>query len=170
MKNTVNNDLTIQQARDIMRPLLNKGTKCLCCGLRTQLYTRSLTSSMVYGLILLYKESQGWIEQGKPDPFVHLETLFKESAIPSSIRADVVKAKFWGFIQARGEKKDDGNPNDGYYALTQKGTQFILGKILVQKSVKIYNNTFYGFDGPEIDVWGAIKNKFSYKDLMGGKI
>ena len=155
---------TIQQSRDEMRPLLLEGTTCPCCLQHVQQYRRQLTSAMVYGLIILSKAS----DNDKTDRgFIHMEDYLKKQKCPSSVRGDLPKARFWGFIEPGIAQADDGNPNAGYYKLLPKGLDFINGKILVQKAVKIYNNKFYGFDGEEIDVWGAIKNKFNYNSLMG---
>lgn len=170
MSNTVHDSITIKEARDLMRPLLKKGTTCLCCGLTTKLYTRSLTSSMIMGLILIYREDcRKNLDITNYDTYIHLEDFFKKLNIASSIRGDMPKLRFWGLLHPRGGVGDNGNPNDGYYMITAKGVDFVLGKRLVQKSVKIYNNTFRGFDGPDIDVHVAIKNKFNYSELMGGK-
>lgn len=169
MNNSVNVNMTIGEARDLMRPLLKKGVKCYCCGLRAQLYKRNLTSSMIYGLIMLYKESARLYKSDGWAPLIHIESFFKNAAVSSSMRADIAKLKLWGFLAAHTGEKEDGNPHNGLYWVTDKGSQFVLGKILVQKSVKIYNNTFMGFDGAEIDIWGAIKNKFNYNEIMNKK-
>lgn len=167
MNNIVNANITIKEARNLMRPKLKKGTTCLCCGLHTQVYVRPITSAMVYGLILLYRECK---DKVYPEyNYVHLEDFFKPLAIPSSIRGDAPKLRFWGLIEPMEGQKEDGNPSTGYYRITKHGIDFINGHCLIFKAVRIYNNTFYGFEGPEIDVYGAIKNKFNYNDLMGGK-
>ncbi len=160
-------DWTISQARALMRPKLKEGVECLCCGQRVQLYVRPLTSAMVHGLILLYRHHKVC---GEPtNNFVHIEDYLKNQNCPSSVRGDLPKARFWGFIQGHGDEKTDGNPNNGLYKLLPKGIDFIEGRILVQKSVKLYNNKFYGFDGAETDVFACIKNKFDYSALMGIK-
>ena len=159
--------ITIAQARDIMRPKLEKGTVCLCCGQQTRQYKRIITSAMCQGLIYIYTDGA---EHMTPDGYIHLENFFKDLiGVPSSIRGDLPKCRFWGLLEPRGATREDDNPCDGYYKLTQKGKQFVEGKILVRKAVKLYNNKFYGFHGPEIDIFGAIKNKFNYSRLMGLK-
>jgi hypothetical protein len=166
MSNTASDSLTLKEARDLMRPLLKKGVACLCCHQLSKLYVRKMTSAMVYGLILLYKEVKD-----KPDPehhYIHLENFFKKLDIPSSIRGDAPKLRFWGLIETMDGNKEDGNPSTGFYRLTKEGISFVLGRSLVSKSIRIYNNTFYGYEGPEIDIHVAIKGKFNYTELMGG--
>ena len=99
-----------------------------------------------------------------------MENYFKDILdLPSSIRGDCPKLRFWGLIEPVSEAAlpEDGNPNNGYYRITDLGRKFAEGKVLLQSKVKIYNNKFYGFSGPEIDVWKALKNKFNYNLLMG---
>lgn len=157
---------TIAEAQAYMRPLLKEGVQCPCCTQMVRLYHRPLTSSMIYGLILLSKASD---DVKDIFGFIHLENYFKPLDIPASIRADVPKLRFWGFLMPDGEEEGDGNPCNGRYKILPKGIQFIQGKILVQKTIKLYNNKFYGFEGAEIDVYGAIKNKFNYNEIMGIK-
>lgn len=166
--NELTNTMTVAQAKDFMRPQLNKGVICPCCGLRAQLYTRNLTSSMIHGLILMYRQFTD-ISHRPVVQYIHIEDFFKSQNVSSSIRGDIPKLRFWGLIEAKKGGKEDGNPNSGLYRVTDKGMGFVEGKILIQKSVKIYNNQCRGFSGPEIDIWGAIKQKFNYSEVMGGK-
>lgn len=165
----MSDQLTIKEARNMMRPHLMKGTTCLCCHQRTQLYVRKLTSSMIYGLMLIHREFKKHEEAGKALEWLHLENFFKGlKDCPAAIRGDLPKMRFWGFIESCGGDKEDGNPNSGYYRITAAGSAFVSGATLARKAVKIYNNQFYGFDGPETDVFAVIKNKFDYKELMNG--
>lgn len=155
---------TIAEAQAYMRPLLKEGVQCPCCLGRAQLYFRPLTSAMIYGLILLSKASE---KEKDIFGFIHFENFFKTKDCPSSVRGDIPKLRYWGFIMPDGEESGDGNPCNGRYKVLPKGIQFIQGKILVQKTVKLYNNKFYGFEGAETDVFACIKNKFDYNVLMG---
>jgi hypothetical protein len=168
MSNVTNDNITIREARNLMRPNLKKGVTCPCCNQRSQLYVRKITSAMVRGLMLLYLECKGQVDP--ENHYIHLEDFFKPLDIPSSIRGDAPKLRFWGLLESMEGGKVDGNPSSGYYRVTKEGIRFVKGKSLVPQAIKIYNNTFYGFEGPEIDVWGAINNKFNYAEIMGGKV
>jgi len=160
-------ELTIAEAKNIMRPKLKKGTTCLCCGQRAQVYARSITSSMVHGLIHIYladeahKDARGYI---------HLENFFKDLiGVPSSIRGDLPKLRFWGFLEVDTDReKDDGNPNNGYYRITQDGKLFVLGHLECRQKALIYNNKLLKFD-PEsklVRIKDCVKNKFNYEKLI----
>lgn len=162
----MNESITLSEAQSNLRKEINKGAKCPCCTQFVKLYQRPLTSAMIMGLILLSKASK---DEKDIFGFIHLENFFKTKECPSSTRGDVPKLKYWGFIMPDGEEAGDGNPSNGRYKVLPKGIQFIQGKILVQKSIKLYNNKFYGFEGAETDVFACIKNKFNYAALMGFK-
>lgn len=164
----MSDQLTIKEAKDIMRPNLKKGCTCLVCGQRAQLYVRKLTSSMIQGLILIHNEFKKKEDIGHTAEWLHLENFFKPLNISSAIRADVPKLRFWGFIEPKDGPREDGNPNSGFYRITAAGSAFVSGATLARKAVKIYNNQFYGFDGPETDVFAVVKNKFDYAALMNG--
>lgn len=165
-------DMTIREARDQMRPLLETGTTCQCCAQRVQMYFRPLTSSMAYALILLYQRTQTLEHNGGTDVYVHMENYL--NALPNvsaSIRGDVPKLRFWGLIEARDAEKEDSNPNNGYYKITELGKRFVDLKERVPPIVKLYNNKSYGFkkDMKPISIVDALKKKFDYKEVMGLK-
>lgn len=161
----MNDSLTIAEARDLMRPHLKTGTECLCCSQHVQMYSRSVTWSMVYGLILIYNR---YVSFNSNAEWIHLENFFKPLNIPPSIRTNVPLLRFWGLIEQKEGENEDGNPKNGYYKITQKGVDFSRGSISIPYKVKLYNNKFYGFEGDNINIYAAIKNKFDYSKLMNG--
>lgn len=138
---------------------MEKGTSCPCCGQFVKLYKRPLTSSMAYGLILMYKLKLEWI---------HIEDYFKSLPhLPSSIRGDVAKLKYWGLLEARMGLRPDGSKRNGYYRVTPKGKEFVEGKTVVPSHVKLYNNKFLGFDNDYVSIKQSLGKKFNYGELMG---
>ena len=163
----MNENLTISEAKASMRPLLRTGVVCPVCNQFVKQYSRSITSSMAYGLVLLNYRAE---TKGVTN-YEHIENLFKViNDLPSSVRGDIPKLRFWGLIEPRMDDKVDGNPNSGYYRITQQGKDFVNGKIKVLSHVLIYNNKMYGFppEAKEISIEQAIKNKFDYKSFIKG--
>ncbi len=149
--------MTLGEARKLLREKADKGLDCPCCTQHTQVYHRPITSAMAYGLILFYNHDTG----RKP---IHAEDFFKGvKDLPSSIRGDFSKLRFWGLIQA------DPN-NEGWYYVTFSGMVFVLGRIKVKSHVKLFNNKKYGMDGEEVDIRECLKNKFDYLKLMEGTL
>jgi hypothetical protein len=156
---------TISQVQEEMRKELYDGVTCPCCTQHSQAYRRPLTSSMVYGLILLSQSP----EQAK-GIHTHVEDYLKKMDCPSSVRGDIAKLRFWGLIEPLPGEREDKNPQNGFYKVLEKGFDFINGRVMVPQAVKVYNNRFLAYDGKMIDVRQAIKSKFNYEALMAGKI
>jgi hypothetical protein len=153
---------TLGEARQHLRDHWEEGTPCPCCRQLVKQYKRKLNSAMAYGLILVSraKADDGW---------VHIERYFKSLNIPSSIRGDMSKLKFWGLLEAKEGEREDGSTRLGFYRITDKGRQFVNGQISVQERVKLFNQKFYGFDGDEITIKQALGSKFDYNELMEAK-
>ena len=162
---TTESQVTLKEAKEILRASARKGARCPCCGQNVKMYSRPLNSSMVYGLILLSRAPVRWKDS---EGFIHVENYLRSiENLPAAVRGDIPKLRFWGFIQAKEQDRIDGNPSSGYYRVLNDGLDFINGWKLVQQKVLIYNNKPRGFEGPMIDVFGAIKKKFNYNELMG---
>ncbi len=160
-KETIWQDQTVAEAKAWMRTEVDKGVRCVCCGQYAKVYVRPLTSSMAYGLILMYKNN--------PSGYLHIEDFFKGLRdVPSSVRGDIPKLRFWNLIQPADWETVDGNPKNGYYCITEAGRQFVLGQSTVNSKVRIYNDRFmgYGRDNNMITIHEALKNKFNYSELM----
>jgi hypothetical protein len=171
-------ETTLAEARVELQSKLDKGTVCPCCDRHTQVYHRKITSAMAYGLILLYRATRLGFSELEIDKDlnmffgIHIEEYFKSLKIPSSIRGDVPKLRYWELITPRMEtsKSKDGNPNSGYYSITPKGTAFVTGNLLLPSHIKVYNNKMVGLSekSKNISIQQALGSKFNYNELMGG--
>lgn len=154
--------ITLGEAKRKLRENLLKGDTCPCCNQSAKMYVRSITSSMAYGLILMSQHDE---------EYIHIEDFFKNMVgVPSSIRGDIPKIRFWGLIEPRIEPTEDGNPNSGYYRLTDLGRNFAKKQINVMDKVKLYNNKFFGFadDAKMVNIVDCMKNKFNYDEIVKG--
>ena len=150
---------SIAEAKIFLRANFDDGVGCPCCGQFVKRYKRNITSTMAYGLIILYRDH-------KVGDLVHVETfLFEKSAITGS-RGNIALAKYWGLLNPVTDKRDDGSKRNGYYYLTEKGRKFVAGEISVQKYVYMFNDKFLGYFGDEIKIVDALGAKFSYAELM----
>lgn len=157
---------SLKEAQDALRIELKKGAICPCCNRLTKMYSRKITSAMAYGLILIYHEFQ---QEHPKMVWLHIENFFKAiSGLPSSVRADIPKLRFWDLIQPDGEECEDGNPNTGMYKITEQGKLFVEGKILVNSHINVYNNKMYGFhaEATPVNITQALGSKFKYEELM----
>lgn len=160
---------TIAKAKEILRPKLKEGFICPCCNQPAKLYRRPLTSSMAYAIILMYHRTNNklWME------WIHVEDMLKALNIPSSVRGDFPKLRFWGLIEAKSGEREDSNPNNGYYKITEAGRLFLENKATVDSHVWLYNNKAFEVNDKtikQITIVQALKNKFNYENLMNGTI
>lgn len=163
-------DMTVREVRDQMRPLLKEGTTCPCCLQNCQIYDRPLTSAMCYVLILIHQRTQTLEHNGATNIYIHIENHLKAlSDVPASIRGDFPKLRFWGLIEAMEGEREDKNPSNGYYRITEFGKRFVDLKERVSPVVRLYNNKSLGFkkDMKPISIVDALKKKFKYNELMG---
>lgn len=150
---------TVKEAKVFLHKNRMKGCVCEVCEQYVKMYRRKLTSSMAYGMILIYNAGQiDWF---------HLDKFFKSQNCATSIRGDIPKLRYWGFIEKMVAVREDGNPRAGYYRLTQKGMRFISGKIMAPTYAIIYNNKLFGMSNEDTDIRKALTNKFNYNQLMG---
>jgi hypothetical protein len=168
----VHEEMIIKEAKELLRNIADEGFVCPCCGQPAKVYRRTITSAMATGLILMYNKFRDRSFVDTPS-WLHIESFFKDiSGLPPSIRADIPKLRFWHLIEAKNEEKEDGNPCNGYYRLTDLGRAFVENRISVQKVIKIYNNRRIGqvTEKGTLTIKEALKNKFSYDNLMKGEI
>lgn len=153
---------TMKEAKAYLRENWEKGIECPCCGQFVKLYSRSITSSMAYALYLIYKNQ-------KNDDWTHVQSYLKKLNIPAPVMSgDISKLKFWELLEVLEGERKDGSKRVGFYRVTEKGKEFIHGRISVPKHCKLYNQKFYGFSGEQIHFKDALGKNFNYDDLMAG--
>lgn len=149
---------TLKQAKDVLKEGYEKGVACPCCDQHVKMYRRKLTSSMAWVLIMMYRDDL--------TEFSHIEDYLKKKDIPSGVRGDFPKLRYWVLIEKEEVKREDGSSRNGNYRLTDKGIQFVKGLIKVPKYVKIYNSKSRGYAGDDININDALGEKFNYNELM----
>lgn len=147
-------ELSLAAAQQLLHANLRDGINCPCCGRFAKVYRRKINASMARALILLH-HADGW---------VHLFSYLTERGCQHS---DAALLRHWGFIEARGDERADGNPHSGVYRITLEGTDFAYGNTAAPRYVLLYNDTVQGFSDEETDVWEALGDKFNYRELMG---
>jgi hypothetical protein len=147
---------TIKEGKIFLKNNINKGVNCPCCSQRVQLYKRKLNSGMAYTLIAINNHS---------NDYFHVKDMLREKGLHNG--HDWTLLKFWGFIKKEDEIREDGSPNNGNYKITDKGIDFVLGRIKTYKHIMLYNKKCYGFSKETTTITEALGNKFNYNELMG---
>jgi hypothetical protein len=129
----------------------SKGITCPCCEQKVKLYKRQITSSMAYQLVCLAKV--------KTVGFIHVEKWRSNVNASGGTMGggEHSKLQFWGLIETDGK---------GYWKITQEGREFAFGQGTVRKFARIFNNTFLGFDGPQVTIQGCLGVRYMLADLL----
>ncbi len=155
-------ETTLQEARDHLHSMWGKeAVSCPCCSQKVVMYKRKLNSGMAKALLLIYKISNG-VDFG----FIHVQKEFKKIGI-NAISVEYNKLAHWRLIEERKGDNPSGANRSGFWKLTPLGISFAKGGSSVKETVHVFDAKVRGFSGEEIRITDAIKNRFSYFDLMG---
>jgi len=136
------------------------GMDCPCCGRWGKINPYQITSTQAKGLIWMYTNfpRDCWIDLGDaPGWLLRAKTM--------------TTVKWWGLIEpAAKDENDAGKKASGKWRLTDKGRAFVIGRTLIPKYTFIFGNGCFGYSETMVDIRDALKNKFSYEELMGGSM
>ena len=159
--------MMVEEARSYVIQNWDKGVSCPCCGQHVQRYARPITSSMAWGLCHLYD----YFLENPEEDWVHVEAFFNSKpGIPFAFRGDFAKLRYWGLIEMLNERRNSGSPYNGCWRLTDRGREFVKGRISVPSHVFLYDGHALGFSDDHITIRDALKNRFDYDKLMTGKL
>lgn len=160
--------VTIAEAQALLKPHLDKtGAVCPLCRQLVKLYSREITSSMAYVLILLHRHFQS------DKNWLHVPSfLTNVSTVGAAVRGgDWAKLRYWDLIEEKPKtERKDGSKRAGFYRMTEKGHQFVRGETKVPRAVLLYADKFLGFDEGEVSIQECLGKEFDYADLMAGRL
>ncbi len=156
-------EVTLEMAKELLRDSIKKNELivCPCCNQSVKVYKRKLNSGMAKALLLIYKISNK-VDFG----YIHVQDEFKKLGI-NAISIEYNKLHHWDLIRPRLGENPSGANRSGWWKLTPLGISFAQGGSSVKESVFVYDAKVCSSTGREIRITDAIKNKFSYFDLMG---
>lgn len=126
---------------------------CPTCGQHAKVYKRTITSSMAYALIQMYRakgDEHGWF---------HLPSVVGHGG-------DAAKLAYWNFIEPKGGERADGSKRTGWWRITFDGEAFVRGTLFVRRYVHVYNGAVLGKSGHTITIRDALGTRFNYDALM----
>lgn len=147
--------MTLGDARDRLRELVNDGHRCPVCTQFAKVYKRKINSTMARDLIALYRAAgRDW---------AYLPDVRKQSGSRSN--REESKLRFWSLIEEEPSVRPDGG-RAGYWRVTTFGEAFVLGRLKVPKYARIYDDRLLGHEGEEVTIHDALGAKFFYDELM----
>jgi hypothetical protein len=147
-------DMTLGQARDLLRTLVDNGHDCPLCTQHAKVYQRPIHAMMALELIAFYRHAgREWAS-------------LQGSGVQRG--GDIAKCRYWGLIEAMQGKRDDGSTRVGWWRVTDLGEAWIHQQARVKKHARIYDGRCLGLRGEEVTILDALGKKFNYAELMGG--
>jgi hypothetical protein len=146
--------LTLGEARDLLRTLVDEGHDCPLCTQFAKVYRRPIHATMALELIAFYRYAgREW-------------GALKQSGVQRG--GDMVKCRYWGLIEAMDGERDDGSERVGWWRVTELGEAWIHQRARVKKYARVYDGRCLGLHGEEVSIVDALGKKFNYAELMGG--
>ena len=145
------------QRKEFMQRLKDgdKGN-CPCCQRYAQVYKRRIYDSIARQLIRLYT-------LGGDKDYVNAVHLILKG---SHSTQDFQKAKYFDLIERRPLSEDDLGKTSGWWRLTERGVQFVQGKLAIPHIALVFDDNVLGFEGNPVTIKDCLDEHFSYERLM----
>lgn len=134
-----------------------EGLKCPCCRRWAAIYKTGINKSMIFCLIVIYRALED-----RPEKYLHVEDHFVDLGI--KIKGVHGKLKYWGILEQK-PNKDTKKKASGYWKLTQKGIDFVQGRISVPKYVYLFDDRALRFSKEEVTFKDRF-DSFDYEKTM----
>lgn len=145
--------MTLAEARRILGERAHDGMRCPCCDQMVKIYRRQVYAEMAKFLTQIYR--------GAGREWCHTPSL-----VPELRGGDTAKLVHWGLIESMPGEREDGSKRTGWWRVTEKGEQWLHGRVSIPKYALIYNGEFLGFDGGPVTIHDALGERFDYRELM----
>jgi hypothetical protein len=147
-------EMTLGEARVLLRELVEEGHACPCCTQFAKVYRRKINATMAATLLKLYRAAGG------DTVFVHTPSLPGDTHEASQL-------EWWGLIEEEQRIRPDSG-RAGWWRLTARGMSFALGGIDVPKYARIYDHRLLQLVGEPVSIHDCLGSRFNYAELMAG--
>lgn len=152
-------EMTLRDARNKLRELVDDGYACPCCTQFAKVYRRKVNSSMARGLIAAYHahgREYGYLQDVRR---VHGQTDNREES----------KLRYWGLMEEEADIRRDDGGRAGWWRVTERGETWALGTISIPKYARIYDGRLLNLvPGEQVTILDALGDRFNYRELMEG--
>lgn len=131
------------------------GVRCITCNRYLKEYRRNINSAMARQLMALSKFEFG--------NFIHINEILIKAKMNGS---QIALLRHWGLVLQK-PKTDEDKRTSGFWAITQKGLNFVQCRVKLPKYISLYQNEITDIHEEElVDILDVLGKKFSYTDLM----
>lgn len=144
--------ITLNEAKANWKETVKIGGVCPCCDRFGKIYSRPINESMIRAFLWVWtKYGTEWVNIPENAP----QWLVRTNQLPT--------LRWWALV----ERDEDcfNKKNSGIWRITEKGKEFALGRIQVQKNAITYNGEPIGFEGKMVDI-NSKYGKFNYHEIM----
>lgn len=141
-----------------------KTTNCRSCGQRHGPGRHTISAAQARNLLTIYRATK----DGKVDAdgFLHVIDLLSKDA---NRARSVPRLRHWGLLERHKDSQRTKTTNSaGLYRITQKGIDFVEGRIRVPKAANIYLNRLHSFSEETVSIHEALTKEFDYAEHMAG--
>jgi hypothetical protein len=140
--------------------IMEDGATCPCCARFGRAYSRSINKSMALTLRWLY-------DYAKSHGLGVWADIQNDGTRVAHDSREHSRMAFWQLV----EKKpiDRENKSGGFYRITQKGIDFVEGRIVVPKNLFIHNVELLGASEEMTNFESCLEERFSYHALTEPK-
>lgn len=147
-------DMTLGEARDLLRELIEPGHECPCCHQFAKVYRRKVTGHMATMLAKMYRK-------GRLD-FVNLPSLRTgQGGLDDTIM------QHFGLIEEEKRLREDGG-RAGWWRVSGKGERYLTAAAEIPKYAHVYAGKRLYYSGPSVTIFDALGTDFNYRELMDG--
>jgi hypothetical protein len=143
-------DMTLGEARTLLRQYVNDGYKCPCCTQFAKVYRRTINSGMAISLLTMWRAAGA--------DWQHVPTTVGGKSREEG------KLAYWGLVEP--QTSDEDEPQRGWWRVTRKGIAWLAGRITVEKYANVYDGRCLRLHGEPITLRQALGKKFDYEELM----
>lgn len=145
--------MTLAEARKQLRDEVEDGATCPTCTQKAKVYRRRIHHTLAVSLIKLHR-------LGGTKDWVHVASQIGPAC-------ELGKARYWGLVEEQKYRKEDGG-RSGWWRLTSKGQDFVLGRITIPTYARIYDGRCLNLVGERVDIHDCLPSGFNYNNLMAG--
>jgi len=145
--------LTVVDAQEMLRDNMEDGLDCPCCGRIVRITSIPLGAGKAVTLVRMMV----WHDQHKDKEWIHPIRDVNNWGLPSR---DYGSCEYWGFVEKKGERKEDGNPDSGFWKLTPRGRAFASGLLRCPYRAFVWHEKLIAFSVEGTDVLESLGKKF----------
>jgi hypothetical protein len=161
MPDLFTDEMTLAEARDQLRGLVNEGHHCPLCTQYAKVYRRNMSSSAARTLILLYRFGE--------DEYIELGPLLQTHAPALAGRGESTHGHWWKLMEQPPDLREDGARGNGLWRITPLGVEFVCRRRRVPKYARIYDGRCLGYRGAAVSITQCLGQRFDYRELMGAR-